>query len=571
MRITFTILFSIICLFASSQWSNTTNLFTDSLHMPVCTEPGVQEKPIVLQSFPDGGYFIIWEDRREGFYSKTKIYAQKYDNNGNRLWAVNGVPVSASTNNQHYSYSSNADYRNYSVAATDSAGGFYLTFADDSVTNYVWQRVIVQHMRNDGGAVFPGAGYIRFSSTTANLNVAPQLIADGNRGFFLGFIHNVSQNNNVYVNCFRDENGIMKYYGGDLVNLNAVSVGTGLCTSQIISYPGTVVYDYKIYSDRQNGCNVVMSMGQNFGSNDRTFTGFNWLWRVKKETTVSQSGGGTVRFPKDSVVQYYNVAIRSEYPFQCGNALYTQYFLESNGFLQVSNLAYGVEKSKGTVVPTDGNINANIIALNERRYINNSVTDWFTHVFYHPQQKFDSIPYQYTVFPYRPYTYSGGPPPGQNTLAGTNGNNNDTILYKTGGTYFYDFALASGGNQIFATGLLGLSPRDVLLQQMQVQRTSPNSFEVQFTTGNKRGILIGKEVATGFGGSDIYYESPQVVANENSQALFYIKEYGRSVRVSPVFTGAKLAWGAMGKPVGTGVFNGGYYNAEQPMTAIDPS
>ncbi len=570
MRVLFTTFFLSFCLYSFAQWSNTTNQFYDSLHTSVCTEVGVQENPVVLQSFPDGGYFVIWEDRRNGFYSNTKIYAQKYDNNGNQLWATNGVPISAGTNIQHYTYSGNVDYRNYSIAATDSAGGFYITYADDSTTNYVWERVMVQHVRNNGSVVFPGAGYIRASSTTANLHLAPQLIADGNKGFFLGFIHPASQATYVYVDCFKDENGVMKYYGGNVMNQNVLLVTNPPCNNHTISYPGTTVSDYKIYPDLQKGCNVVMSMSQNAGGNDRIFTGYNWLWRVKKDTRVSQGGSTTTLYPKDSVIKFYDVVIRSEYPFQCGNAVYTEYFLQSNGFLQVSNLTYDVQKAKGTVIETDGNINANIIAVNERKYINNSVTDWFTKVIYNPQQKLDSIPYQYTVAPYKPLTYIGGPPPGQHTLSGPNGSSNDTLLYKTGASYFYDFSLAAGGNKIFATGIMGNSPREVLLQQMHVQRTSSSAFEVQLNTSSKNGIVIGKEVATGFSGSNITYDNPQIGVDNNGNALFYIREYYRSARISPVFNGAELAWGAMGKPIGTGAFNNSYYNFEQPHVALDP-
>jgi hypothetical protein len=43
---------------ASAQWRNTTNLFADSLHMPVSFISGEQLNPITIQSFPDSGYFV---------------------------------------------------------------------------------------------------------------------------------------------------------------------------------------------------------------------------------------------------------------------------------------------------------------------------------------------------------------------------------------------------------------------------------------------------------------------------------------------------------------------------------
>ena len=71
------ILTIITSLSINAQWSNTTNIFNDGLHMPVCTEVGNQNNSIVINSYPDGGYFLIWEDKRSG--PLYHIYAQKYD------------------------------------------------------------------------------------------------------------------------------------------------------------------------------------------------------------------------------------------------------------------------------------------------------------------------------------------------------------------------------------------------------------------------------------------------------------------------------------------------------------
>ena len=150
MKRIYTFFSMIIALNCSAQWSNTTNEFYDSLHMPVCTEVGDQWYSMSITSYPDGGTIVFWEDKRDGFYSNTKIYAQKYDKNGTRLWAENGVPVSSSANNQHFTFSSNQDYRNRKVAASDNAGGFFITYADDSTATYYWQRMCVQHIKNDG-------------------------------------------------------------------------------------------------------------------------------------------------------------------------------------------------------------------------------------------------------------------------------------------------------------------------------------------------------------------------------------------------------------------------------------
>src|ERR1700712_5588264 len=104
------LLFICITSLSHAQWSNTTNQFYDSLHMPVSVAPNDQRNAIVLKSYPDSGYFVIWLEYHNTS-NGTDIYAQKFDKSGKRLWAANGVPVIAGADNQTYAPSSNADYR----------------------------------------------------------------------------------------------------------------------------------------------------------------------------------------------------------------------------------------------------------------------------------------------------------------------------------------------------------------------------------------------------------------------------------------------------------------------------
>lgn len=545
MKFIFTLFILALAYSASAQWSNTTNDFYDSLHMSVCTATGQQQNPIVVKSFPDNGYFVLWEDQRRGFGSNKQLFAQKYDENGNQLWADNGVPVSAGTNNQHYTYSSNTDLRIYSVAATDSAGGFYIGYADDSISSYVWERLIVQHIQSDGSAVFPGAGYIIFTSNYPNWPLSPQLIADGNKGFFIGYSIGGGGYSDIYVYCYKDNNGTMQYFGGGQMDINAYAKPLGSCANYTIDFRDAFVYDYMIYSDLQKGCNVTMTMAQNAGGNERAYTGYNWLWRVKENSTAPSIDPDQpmISYIKDSVITFYKVFYHT-YRFQCGNEIGEGYILDGNGYYQSSNEVYGAEHTKATLIPTDGNINVDIMAVNERRYLNSTVTDWFTHAIYRIQQKFDSIPYEYTVGPYYRPGFVGGPPPGQNKLGSYSGNNNDTLLYDPGTSYFYNFNLASGGNKVYATGMLLNALRDVVLQGLELQKITPDSFAVLLSTGNKNGIVIGKEnIST-------YYNTPMITVDNNGNALFYIHDQRRPVRVSPIGNGAELTWGAMGKPIG---------------------
>ena len=581
MKPIFTLFLVITCLNLSAQWSDTNNKFYDSLHMPVCTAAGDQMKSIVVQSYPDSGYFVIWEDHRKGFYENIQIFAQKYDKTGKQLWADNGVAISEGTNSQHFTVSSNNDYRKYSVAATDSTGGFYICYTDDSVSSYVWERLSVQHVRNDATKVFAGAGSILITSDQANQHLAPQLIADGNNGFFVGYLKEGYGTMDLFIYCYKEINGILKKYGGGLMDINGTTVfHTGNCGGYTtVENFQTYVIDYKIYPDLQKGCNLVMTFSQNGGvsnTNERMQTAFNWLWRVKKDVDVN----GT-HYPKDSVVLFYNFQQENgDLTCLVGKDVY-QYktsSLISLGFNPISNWVYGAEHANGVLVETDGNINVNICAVNQRDVNDDGATDWITRFFFREQEKFDDIPYEFKVSPFKPRNMAvGGPPspPGQNKVGYENKTLSDTLMYSPGASYYYDFSLASGGNKVFATAIIGYSPKNVLLQQLKVQRISADSFAVQLNTASNKGVVIGKEVSTGppgYPANVISYNTPQVVVNTNGNGLFYIMEMGRSTRVSPIFNGAELAWGAMGKPTGSGRFNNSRYldNNSNSAITIDP-
>ncbi len=581
----FTSLFVLIVFQANAQWSNTTNQFYDSLHTPVSTALKTQQHPIVLKSYPDGGYFIIWEDFRNdpGAYNANgDIYAQKYDKNGNRLWANNGVPVAtdAKNNNQHYYNSDNQDYRSRSYAATDSAGGFYVTYADDSVTNYVWERACVQHIRNDGSAVFPGVGYIVATSTNANLHVAAQLIADENKGFFVSFLTETSF---IHIFCFRDENNTMKYYGGGIMNENAIQRTDAVVSPcgvfrTYIEYPGTTVIDYNIWGDMQGGCNIVMIINGNTGDQYQMLT-YNKLWRAKKNATSTQYDRNTdftanqiiTNYGKDSVYRLWFIKSDQQTTFcTAGSIAYsvTSQRLLQNGYQLIdgsyttySGGGYDYHYAKGAVTPTQGNINVSMMAVLKRTYQNNVVSNFVIQGYGLREEKYDSIPYQRAS--------STNPDIGYNPIAPTIdkiNNFRDTLLGL--GNYYFDFSLATGANQIYSSALIpepGASARSVRLQHLSVERQTADSFAFVYKTSTKEGIMIGKEFNSGS------FDFPLLTANSTGNALFCIREYNGPARVSPIFNGAELAWGAMGKRVGTGIYNGSslYYSMEQPFAGLD--
>jgi hypothetical protein len=580
MKKIFTIAFFLAAVSSTSaQWSDVNNNFEDSLHMPVCTALSTQTNPIVLTSYPDGGYFVIWEDNRNTATTKTDIYAQKYDKTGKRLWAVNGVPVSNGPNTQRFTFSSNQDYRSRSLAATDSAGGFYLAYIDDSLTNYSWERMTVQHMRSNGTAVFASPGYIVAQSGGQQYAFShPQLIADGNKGFFIAYKQSYDY---VHVYCYRDENGSMKLYGGGRVNENAIQTSSiaqcGIKTDVV--YPGTSVTEFNIWSDGQGGCNVIMDMGGNIAGQGRMLT-YNRVWRAKKDAKAktffrNTSAAACPRISEykkgDVYVLYY--IVRDFQTVVCGGGggpvyTYTNYRLLANGYQVIDNQGYDYNYPKGVNLPTAGNINVDMIAVTKRTYENSIVSPFIVQGYVIKSENFDSIPYQRTSFNNPDIGYNPTPPVTLNKLNSFR----DTLLAAS--TYFTDFSLASGGTHIYASALMGSGARVVRLQNMEVTRKAADSFAIEYKTSvagppQKTGVAIGAEVSTGFGGTNISYDYPIVTVAKNGKAFFHTREYYRSARVSPIESGAELAWGAMGKPVCPGVYNASFYNFEQPVVALD--
>ncbi len=573
-----------------AQWSNTQNLFTDSLHMPVSRANWIQDNSIVVKSFPDMGYFIIWEDKRDYANKRTDIFAQKYDKDGNRLWAENGIVVASGPDEQTFSTLGHAfdeDFRNYSFACTDSAGGFYVTWADDNsvgTMSTVKSRIAVQHVKPDGSLVFPQIGYIIREPVhnDGSEYINPQLVPDGRKGFFISFLK--TGVNLIELHCFRDEGGTLKHYGGNVMNRYAVEVKTGSpCGEQtLVEERRPDVLDYYIWPDLYSGCNIVMSLRVN-SAVDGAILAFNRLFRVRKDitTTVNRRVSDIASYQtlqrfykKDSVVALHTLTKFSHTVTCKGADLVTIYqvtstFIENfgEGYKSIATPAYDFNFSKGVTLPTSGNINVDVFAT-LKRDLKTSITNPTVIVVSGISEKFDAIPYQWASDedPWR--AIRTDTPPGIR-LDRVN-NLKDTIF--TPGKLHYDFAFRESGDKIYAAAginLPGETVRGIYLQQLKLEKVAADSFALKINTPSEKGILIGKEIYSGFASTSIQYDHPQVQTDHAGGAAFYITEKNYSTRISPIVNATELHWGAMGKPIGTGVFNNARYQPEQPYLRVD--
>jgi Secretion system C-terminal sorting domain len=579
-------IYTFICLIVFTngyaQWSNITNQFYDSLHIPVSILSGTQNNSIVIKSYPDSGYIIFWEDSRTTGNS-IDIYAQKYNKAGVALWAVNGMPVATGVGVEQIALTSNVDYRNYSHAATDSAGGFFITFQETTqIGSYNRAGIAVQHLDAAGNALYGGAGFVIAQPLISGNDDygMTQLIADGKNGFYVSYARLTNGVvNYIYVEAYRLNGNAFQRYASQRMNEDTYPksdptvCGVGQRTLTFIL---PVLYDYQIWADGQGGCNVIMNMSASDGTTNtgpKRMLAYNALKRVKKSCTVTTTRRTTdiaevdtviTFYAKDSVIRLYNLQ-RFTWTYISNTCIIINDDLENFGlgYTIISSDLYDAYFAKGVTANTSGNINVSAIAISERHYINNQLTPFVTKMYTWPEEIYDSIPYQRTSSTQLYRAYQIFPPAIMNTIDFFQ----DTILSTA--TSYHEFNIAATGNKIYATARLpqpsGVS--DIYLQQLQINRINSNSFAIAYNTPAKTGVLIGKERSTGFSRSDISYDNPRIATDDAGNALFYIREYYSSVRVSPIINGTELAWGAMGKPLGSGIYNNSLYTMDRPFVA----
>lgn len=587
----------------TAQWSNTTNQFYDSLDMPVARAASDQKNPLVIKSEPDGGYFVIWEDSRSA-NGNWDIYAQKYDKDGHSLWAANGVPVATgNAPDQQYSNISNGvvnyvNYQSVSHAASDGNGGFYITWQVYLASPISGYGVFVQHVRKNGSRVFAGDGYgLAVPTGSTQGYTQPQLIADGNGGFFIGYLSRGSSGyNRVMAYCYKDEGGTLKRYGGGLMHEYKKLVtqsGPGKCgpytTFDPISY--IEAKSFFIFPDGQGGCGVAMALKTN---SEEDYPALNRLARVKKDCHVTKdvrvsldgdrwSERREFFYKKDTVVTVYQLSTYSQTihckvlvndPVPPGQEpiiveyVYTDYHINNQGFAALKSPVYGVEKMKAAVLATEGNINALLVTWNERNYINSSVTGFATRGRALAIEKYDSVPYQLssdTLFPQLSYNPVG--PAGMNKL-NDGVYDVDTLIAASGASYSYDYSLTgSGSRAMMVASVNGLSsssgPSPFYYQEVKAVRQSADSFAVKINTASDTGVVMG--IGTG-------YDRFAFFAGDGAgnATFYYVGANGRDyVKASPVEEGGKLRWGALGMPLNSGGVSGSYYYPSSAFLYMD--
>ena len=434
MKFSFTLTLILLCISGTAQWSNTNNLFTDSSHLPVTQAVQNQQRSISLMSYPDSGYIVFWTDYRNSPGSED-IYAQKFDKNGNALWQQDGVPVATGPNPQTFWDNFNAvgqrDYRNYSYACTDSAGGFYIAWKETFVLgSYHRTRVAVQHVRADGSCAYPGSGLSMGEPQLSDADnyVFPQIVPDGRKGFFLGFVRTDGQYHFVYVRGLRPNGGTLENYSTKLMNQMAYQrAQMGACglIQRTLQFAGGTVMDYHLWPNGQAGCNVVMTLNGSDGSDNggiKPVLAYNAVWRAKRNATtrtfrrnndLANTMEVITHYERDSVYQLYTLNTFT-YEQVCLPYIVPNQQIENFGlgYLVLSSDAYDQYHAKGVTLSTNSSLQVNAVAVVRRKLTGpNTVSPFITRLHSWAGEIYDSIPYQLASTDVAYLAYNMTPPP----------------------------------------------------------------------------------------------------------------------------------------------------------------
>lgn len=110
------------------------------------------------------GAIVVWADLRNGL--NTDVYAQRVNGSGAVLWAADGIPIAAATNNQ-----------SVPQLVSDGAGGAIITWEDNRTGA---SDIYAQRVNRDGIAQWAENGVP--VTAAANAQLSPQVIPDGSGG-----------------------------------------------------------------------------------------------------------------------------------------------------------------------------------------------------------------------------------------------------------------------------------------------------------------------------------------------------------------------------------------------------
>jgi hypothetical protein len=138
---------------------------------PVCIWNGIRANPVMV-SDGNHGAVIVWEDRRMG---EVDIYAEHFNEWGERMWAEDGVPICAAPGSQ-----------TTLTIDPDGFGGAFVSWQDyRSLSEY---DLYAQHINNNGTTQWTADGVLIAGATGDQMN--PGIVSDAHGGAIIAFEDN---------------------------------------------------------------------------------------------------------------------------------------------------------------------------------------------------------------------------------------------------------------------------------------------------------------------------------------------------------------------------------------------
>lgn len=159
-----------------AQWINTGgSIQWQTNGVVLCDAANHQSLPKLINA-GTGEYLVVWQDARSGV-SQDKIYIQRIDQNGNALFATNGLLVSPTTGTYSLHH-----------AVKDENNGVLIHYAESNI-------YYVQKINQNGITQWPGAG-VRY---TTQITALPPITSDESGGAILAMQIGSGSNENVYA------------------------------------------------------------------------------------------------------------------------------------------------------------------------------------------------------------------------------------------------------------------------------------------------------------------------------------------------------------------------------------
>lgn len=210
----------------------------------VCDEQSDQSTPAITTDEKDG-IIIAWSDQRSG--EKRDIFAQRIDASGNKLWAVDGVPVATKIEREHSE-----------KIVSDDNGGVFVVWEQERF-DLSWD-IWAQRIDSTGNAVWVNGG-IPICNVTAN-RINHKIQRDGKGGFIVTWQDERSGNFDIYAQRI-DANGNLKWNAAGI----PVCVAPDVQSNPKIDPEKQLDGAYIAWVDKRNGndydvyCNRIDSNG----------------------------------------------------------------------------------------------------------------------------------------------------------------------------------------------------------------------------------------------------------------------------------------------------------------------